>query len=659
MATPHIDRRCHWLRRNRKSRRPELLLFVDVESHRETVYESAELHTFRLGWACLCKYEAPAGLQVLGWHQIADLAEFWRRVTEYAYQHDELYVITHNVDYDARVLRAFTILPGMGWSPSYFILADTCRFFSFAADKHTIHFLDNLNIWPTSLAELGREFGLPKSSVDFVAASDAELSSYCHRDVEILVRVWQHWLEFLDSHDLGDFAITISSQAWNAYRHRYIPKRIGIHNRVDALELERRSHLGGRCEYRRVGKVQGGPFYLVDVNGLYAYCMREYPSPRLLIKVLVDVSPDYLAILVQTYAVIADVIVDTDLPIYPVRLHGYNEFPCGSFRTCLTTPDLLHALQRGHIRAVGQVAIYEREHLFRAFVDHFQKARISYQEAGDNARQLICKQIRNSLYGKFAQRGYKQKVIGPAPLDAIGTRKWIDAETGNECVDWTFGGQVIRQVYTGEGADSFPGISSHIAAAARSVLLDYITKAGEDNVYYCDTDSLIVNQAGLDALQPWIDATELGCLKLQGKSQELEIQARKSYFFNGAWVIKGISKNAFLQDSGTWKQTQFTTLRWGFHNRTLDDVITYDVEKDLRETVQHGTVRPDGRVDPPHISLDQDQVGAIVSPESSEAWTWWLDSPWYASLETRRRESELPDWYLRALRDETTGPPTF
>jgi len=658
MATPHIDRRCHWLRRNRKSRRPELLLFVDVESHREQVYEGVEAHTFKLGWACLCQYQAETGLQVLGWHAITDLAKFWRRVTEYAYQHKELYVITHNVDFDSRVLRAFSILPGMGWAPSYFILADTCRFFSFSADKHSISFLDNLNIWPVSLAELGREFGLPKAAVDFASCDDVALSDYCHRDVEILVTVWQHWLQFLDEHDLGDFAVTISSQAWNAYRHRYIPKRIGIHNRVDALELERRSYLGGRCEYRRVGKIEGGPFYLLDVNGLYAYCMREYPSPRLLVKVLVNVDPDFLASLVQHYAVIADVIVETDRPIYPVRMRGYNEFPVGSFRTCLTTWDLLHALQAGHIRAVGQVAIYEREYLFRAFVDHFQKARVLYQQAGNNVQQLMCKQIRNSLYGKFAQRGYKQSVIGPAPMDAIGTKKWIDAETGNECVDWTFGGQLIRQVYTGEGPDSFPGIASHIAAAARSVLLDYIMKAGEDNVYYCDTDSLIVNGAGYAKLQSWIDATELGCLKLQGTSRELTIQARKAYYFDNVWVLKGISKNAFLQDSGTWKQTQFTSLRWGFHNHTLDDVVTYDVEKDLRETVQHGIVRADGRVDPPHISLDQDQVGAIVSPESSAAWTWWLDSPWYCSLEPRRREPELPDWYLRALLDGPTARPT-
>jgi hypothetical protein len=642
MTTPTIARKCHWLRRNRSSRRPEWLLFVDAESHLTATGNLADLHTFRLGWAALCHYTPAKGLVTLGWYKITDLLDFWRTVTSTAEGRDNLYVVSHNIDYDSRVLHAFSILPGLGYAPRYCIIADSCRFFSFGDKETKINLLDNLNYWPMPLAELGIEFGIPKLEIDFAACTDDELSVYCKKDVEILTRVWRYWLSFLDEHDLGDWSITTAGQSWNAYRHKFMPCKIGIHNRADAIHLERASYKGGRCEVWRIGKFLNGPFYKLDVNGLYAHCMRAYKSPQKLVKVLTNITPQELSRLLDRYMVIADVLVETDQPVYPVVLEGYNVFPVGSFRTCLTTFDLQYALPRGHITGIGQVAIYEPQYLFKPFIDYFTPLRQQYKDQGDTGRSLLCKLIRNSLYGKFGQKGYEQETIGDAPLDAVNVTRWIDSETGQKCVDWTFGGKVIRQYYTEEGFDSFPAIASHVASAGRWILWDYAQKASLENVYYADTDSLIVNQVGYDALQPWIDPVALGYLKREGSSPDLHVTAKKSYVFGSERTIKGIRKNAQEVSPGRWRQTHFTSLKWAFAKGNLDDVLTYEVEKEEHPTLFHGRLGSDHQVLPPEIALDADQVSAIVAPDSQVVWDWWIHPRWIAALETREHLPEIP-----------------
>ena len=655
MPAPTIDRTCHWLRKNTAQKRPEWIVFVDGESTLTAIHDGIDRHTFRLGWACLCHYTPAEGLHEHGWYEILDPLDLWHKLSAVALQAGQLYVVSHNIDYDARVLHAFTILPGIGWSPDYLILSDSCHFFTFKADKAKISLLDNLNYWKLSLEDLGQEFGLPKGRIDFETCTDEELSIYCRRDVEILIKAWQYWLGFLDEHRLGNWAITTAGQAWNAYRHRFMPAKIGIHNRVDAIRLERESYKGGRCEVWKLGQFAGEPFYKLDVNGLYAFCMREQPSPQKLVKVLMNVRPAYLAKLLERYMCIADVYLKTDQPVYTVQIKGYNVFPVGCFRTCLTTPELIYALEHGHIVAIGEVAIYERKKLFTEFINYFTPLRQQYKRAGDTGRSLLCKMLRNSLYGKFGQRGYEQEIIGDAALDVVALTRWVDGETGEKCTDWTFGGKKIRQTHKGESKDSFPGIASHVAAAGRMLLWEYAQLAGSENVYYADTDSLIVNQAGKDALKPWINPLKLGYLKVEETTNDLEIIAKKSYRMGIHRTLKGIKKNAVQVTKGKWKQTQFTSLKWAFAHRDLEDVITYEIEKRELATVYHGRVDGNHNVLPPELSQDADAVADIIQPETDHSWTWWIDPVWFCSLDSHRRPGRLPAWCRRASREEPRG----
>lgn len=653
MKIPHLERRCHWLRRNRKSRRPEVLIFVDVEANLLPVDDKRVDHTLRLGWAALARYNPDGGLQVSEWFEFKDPLQFWQWVFVISGEHEQIYIVAHNISYDARLLKAFSILPANSFAPEYAIMSQSCIFFTFQSDEQKIHLLDNSNYWQLSLADLGKEFGVAKGKVDFETVADKELSEYCKQDVSILVTIWQFWLSFLDEHDLGDFAITTAGQAWNAYRHKFMPCKIGIHNRKDAIDLERASHRGGRVEVFRTGKFNGQSYYKLDVNGLYAYCMAGSPHPQKLLKVVKARNPNELFTLMQRWLAIADVIVETDKPHYPYRVSHENYFPVGIFRTQLTTPGLRSALLEGHLRAIGQVALYEPADLFSEYINTLTPLRQQYKASGDTGRSLICKMLRNSLYGKFAQRGYRQEVLSDAPIAEVAVRKWVQLETGNRCVDWTFGGKVIRQYYEGESFDSFPAVSAHTAAYAREHMLMLLDLAGWENCLYMDTDSLIVTEDGFQRLGLAIDNLRLGHLKVEGITDNLEIMAKKSYRFGGKEVIKGVKSKAKKIDDQTYSQEYFTTLNYSFRSGNLDNVQTYDSEITTRNIVTNAIVGSDGRVRPRELSLTQEAVWEIVKPESSTRWTWWVDVPWLANLPCSepvvyRPPWEPPDWWSPA-----------
>jgi len=634
-------------------------LFIDTEANITRSSENVQEHDFRLGVGCFCVYDESKGLVEREWRDFGDEIDLWNWVRELSAQYEKLLIISHNIDYDARLSRAFFYLPHLGWKPEYCIMARSCVMFVFERDKHKITLADNMNWWRVSLATLGESVGLPKLSVDFEAVSDEALLTYCHRDVEILVRLWQSWFAFLDEHDLGSFGITAAAQAFKAYRHRFMPGKIGIHNNAAAVGLARDAYHGGRAECFFVGQAPPGTYYKLDVNGLYAAMMRWYPMPRKLVKVIQNVSLEFLDNLLDRYLVIAEVVLEAREPIYVRPIAGRNAYPTGTFFTTLTTPELQIARINNEVRGIGRVALYEPGDLFSKYIDFFTPLRQKYKISGDVARSRMCKLLRNSLQGKFGQRGHKQEVLGDAPLEKIAIRRWVDAESGRKCVDWTFGGKVIRQYDEGEPWDSLPAIPAHVAAYGRVYMWSLMAQAGREHTFYMDTDSLIVNEIGYHNLVGNVDPTELGFLKLEGTNSDLEIRAKKDYRFGDLRVTKGIKDSAVELAPDLFEQWHFTTLKYAFTAHNLDGVTLHKVQKKLRYTTVAGTVKEDGWIKPPHLHLTpQDLFGYLADQGVDRVWVWEFDPAWVSRVEALEHLKEKATYELHVLpRREAERPP--
>jgi len=645
-----IDRRAHWLARNKSSRRPEAILFLDTEASIKRVGDRREVHTFRLAVGCFCTYSPDDGLQPQEWRDLARSEDLWDWVDTLSEGYKELLVIAHNIDYDSRIVRAFISLPQRGWSPDYLITARTCSLYIWKRGKKKILLADNMNWFNATLAQLGQNVGLPKLEVDFETVTDEALAVYCRRDVEILVKWWQRWLAFLDEHDLGNFGITISKQAFNAFKHKFLKAEIGIHNHSTAMALERDAYHGGRVECFRVGKLPPGTYYKVDVNSLYPAMMRWYPMPTKLVAVRKGASLEGLDYLLHDHCVIAEVVLEARSPIYVKELAGRNVYPTGSFFTTLTTPELEMALINNEVKGIGRVAVYEQGDIFSEYVDYFYDLKRRHREQGDGVNARLSKMFLNSLPGKLGQRGYKQKVVGEAPIDEVWAEQYWDVDTQERYFVYCFGGVVIEQRAKGEPYDSFPAIPAHIDAYGRVYMWSLIQAAGRENTYYIDTDCLLVNEDGYRNLAGVMDPGALGMLKLEGTAEDVEIFAKKDYRFGAKHVVKGVKSNAVELDDHIFEQWHFTTIKYAFKSHRMDSVDLFKVKKQIHYQTLVGTVKDDGRVRPPRLHLNpQDLFGYVSDYETGLGDTWEFDSDWLKRVESLEHLRERATYELNLL----------
>jgi ribulose bisphosphate carboxylase small subunit len=150
-------------------------------------------------------------------------------------------------------------------------------------------------------------------------------------------------------------------------------------------------------------------------------------------------------------------------------------------------------------------------------------------------------------------------------------------------------GQLFELEGYSEAFDSFPAIAAHVTAYARMYLWSLMQTAGVGNYFYCDTDSLIVNEIGLDHLSSLIHDTELGKLKIQEQFEHL--------------IIQGISKNAELISEGVYKQQNWPTFKGIFKTGDSNTYTVTSVTKHLLRDYTKGYVTKTGRIIP--FSLQQ------------------------------------------------------
>ena len=514
---------------------------------------------------------------------------------------ERAYVFAHNFHFDWAVIDGFNQLKKRGWMITKWIIDSQVFIIKAKKNDKSLVFLDSGNIVKTKLENLGKILGIEKLKVDFETVDDKELEVYCKRDVEILKEFILKWIEFIKIHDLGSFKLTLASQSFTAYRHRFMRHEIFIHARDDVITLERLSYRGGRAEAFFIGEKRGEKFYLLDVNSMYPYVMRERKYPVKLISVLDDVSIQKLRLILKHYLCIAHVRVKIDEPCIGIKRDKLI-FPVGEFDCVLTTEELKYLLKTNSILKVYRVAIYEGDYIFKDYVDYFYELKRRYKEEGNRVFYQITKLFLNSLYGKFGQRNEQFKVVGEYDGDYNFAIKYYDSVEKRWYYDVYLDGKIYRKEGYYEAFDSFVAIASHVTAYARMYLWELMKKAGLENVYYVDTDSLLVNEEGFRRLKNYINEYELGKLKLEFETDYINIRGVKDYNLKFKNRVKGIKESAVKIDDNTYKQKQFLKTRTLLNKKISGVAVVKTVTKKLKREYDKGVVTESGRVIPHSLS---------------------------------------------------------
>jgi len=599
-----MNRIPHILKDNKGTQQPNNIIWVDTETKHHLSKDRDQYHFLWFGWACYQRREEGEKWSKPEWFRFTTLEAFWDWVETKTRKKTRLYMFAHNGVFDLPVLGAFSEMPDRGYKLHNAIADCPPLVLVWKKESRTIRFVDTLNIWRMPLSELGNKTGHHKIAMPLPSAPMSDWDAYGKQDVEIIRVAVLDWLTFLRDNDLGGFASTLASQAFNTYRHRFMPTAIFITDRKEALALDRESYVGGRTECNYIGEYHSD-FYLVDVHSMYPSVMFAEEYPVKLLGTYDDVTFKEMERWLETKAVVAQVEIETEEPIYPIVYEGKLVFPVGTFWCTLAGPELDYALLNGNIKTLGTANVYVKAKIFESFVAFMYLERRRVFDCGDLVSYWLFKILMNSLYGKFGQRGRRWVNYGTVDNDIIETWDEIDAETGKITRWRRFGGLEQTWVDDGESRESFPAIASYVTSYARLKIWQAMKLAGQENWYYCDTDSLLLNQKGFDNIQSLLHESALGMWGLEKRLSRIVLHGPKDYEFDDMKTVKGVKKNAEWLSDNTVRQDMFV----GFNGMLNQGNLSYPIVKKIIKTQKRiytkGIVQPNGKVLPFRFPLEK------------------------------------------------------
>lgn len=592
-----IKRRPHCLRREKTLAIPREVIFFDTETKQEELDNGDIRQNLKLGWLCYYRRCYGRHKERISFATYRTSGAFWQSVFNYTTSNKRVWIIAHNLNFDFSIVQGFRFLKAAGYRLKFFHNSGTCCIISVVKKGSSIIFVDFMNWFPESLAKIGARIGIPKINIDFETCTDSELSMYCKRDVEILLAAFKDYVSFLTGRNIARLCYTRASTAMAAYLLNYYDNKIYIHNNREAIDLERKSYRGGRTEAFYLGELNDESYSVLDVNSLYPFVMSDTMYPVKYEQISNGISLNGLAKRLCDCSIIAEVLINTPEPAYAVK-HDRTVFPTGRFWTVLCTPELKYALEHNHIEKIGRCVIYKQAPIFTRYVKRFYKLRQQFKSVGKDSYEVFCKYLLNSLYGKFGQKAEVWTKIGKAPDEPDRTEIVTYPDTNRRGRILYLMGEVFELTGFEECFNSFTAISSHVTAYARMYLWHLMKIVGDGNYFYCDTDSLIVNEAGLCKLNDYLDETKLGYLKLQEQTSMLNIRGLKDYATDSKTVIKGIRKTATFIKENVYEQERWPSLKGMLRVGETETYTVHKQTKVLKREYTKGIVRPDGVIEP-------------------------------------------------------------
>ena len=592
-----INRRAHVLQREKTLTIPRHFIFFDTETEPYKNNDGSIRQDFKLGWAVYYGRAYGRHKETLQWLYIDSISTFWDFVYNHTEPKQRLWIIARNIVFDFTVCMGWEHLRKEGYKLKFFHNNGCSVIVTVNKGNRSIVFLDSMNWFTESLAKTGERIGIPKLKIDFATCTMEQLSGYCRNDVLIELENFKLFIRFLEGNAISRLCYTKASTAMAAYLFRHYNTSIYIHNNAEAIKLERESYKGGRCECFYIGDLSHEKHYILDVNSLYPFVMQGNLYPVKYIEIDHKATIKELGVYCDTKAVVAKVQIETDEPVYAVK-NKRTIFPIGIFETTLCTPELKYALEHGHIKRVIDCVVYEQAEIFTSYVTSMYALRRDFIAADVKEYEVICKYLLNSLYGKFGQKAENWQHIGEAP-DEPDREEILFSDTGTRIRRLRYLlGQLWELKGHSEAFNSFPAISAHVTAYARLYLWSLMKVCGIGNYFYCDTDSLIVNELGLHNLEPYISLTELGKLKLEDTIKHLVIHGLKDYVTDTKTVVKGIRKNAKLISEGIYTQECWPSFKGIFKTDDVNKYTVKNVTKHLTREYTKGIIEETGSIRP-------------------------------------------------------------
>ena len=377
-----------------------------------------------------------------------------------------------------------------------------------------VRFRDTLNHWKISVAEMGKRIGLKKLEAQGTDSKYNDLK-YCRRDTRIVYKFVESMAKKYESIN-AELKATIGATSLkyfetNFYRHcnfTFIKKK--------EIEFMLKGYYGGRTEIFFNHPITGNIQYY-DINSLYPFCCQK-PMPIVHKKSYrFTKTPDFTKEGIVYARVKAPKKIE--IPYLPYRSRdGKLLFPLGTFSGHWTYFEIREAKKLGY----EIIKIHKAIEFFRGvgpvmgeFVETLYNKRLEAKKEKDELLSDAYKLIMNNLYGKFAQKNEKTKLM---PYEGKNKLKRGDIIMNNIVLSKTLG-DYPRQTNV--------IWSAYITAYGRHEIYERMVRVVRNHglLIYCDTDSVIFEHR--DNL--FTDDNAIGKVKLEGKFKYAHFRLPKEY----------------------------------------------------------------------------------------------------------------------------------
>jgi hypothetical protein len=513
-------------------------------------------------------------------------------------KYSKKYIFAHNAEFD--LLTTFGNLYKKLDSKTLFNGRFICARFK------KITFADSMNIFDISVEKIGKSSGIEKIENKKVKSegltkenmTDEDIE-YCIRDCEIVYSALLKFFEYV-----GVIRITLAGLSMYNFRNKFLKIPIEYSELVDEFY---ESYRGGRTEVFKLGQCECDVY---DINSLFPYVMSylEFPDVKNLKKETM-VNVKFFKYALNRYEGLAKVRIRHKetyigyLPYFqklPNQSAGKVIFPVGEFTGVWNFNELRFAMSENVIDILEVFYIVYGNPVktpFKDFVNFHYNKRV---KTDDEMQKHIEKFVLNKLYGRFAMRmKYTTEYFENIPFEIINELEKTNShyslktfsENRNDCFLVTENEKFKNSFF------AIPTYSSYITSEARIILLKALLN-NENNVLYCDTDSLFIAKNDNGYIFKGDISNSLGAFKKE-KKEILEIRGLKNYVYKNLETgeiketIKGINKRAEKLDENRYLITKYYKTKEALR-RNKQAGENFQMIKELKNSYDKRIVNFDG-----------------------------------------------------------------
>lgn len=570
----------HYLSHNLGSRIPRRHIFIDVESIRD---KSGIVEERRWRLACARFFAAESGRGRQDRTSVFDTPEqLWRAVDGFSGRRSRTVVWTHNLGVDTRLTDALSSLPALGWTLVAHNLTSRGTWFTWRRGERTLVFVDSASVFGQPLPQIGKWHKLGTPRMPGQTAGRTEWANHCQRNVYILSTAILRYLEWLEDSDMGNWAMTGSGQAWNAFRHKFMDHQLLVHTDAEALAAEREAIWTGLTEAYWHGSLRSETVEDWDIRSSYATIGEDLNIP---VRLVGDMPARYKwkDILGDSrIAFLARCRVTTAVPCVPTKNDGRILWPTGTFDTTLWGPEIVWAMECGATVDVRRGWLYRAAPALQRWSRWILDCLAAPDDVVPAWQKDVVKSWQRFFVGRCAMRYASWEDFGDAEDKSV--RRWdlYNYQTGEESELMQVGGKIWKSAGTVEYGESMPMITGYVMSATRVRISRIIKAAGPRKVLYADTDSCLVRLHDHDTMSG-LAASPVGAgLRLKASYDGVSIWGPRQLVTGRLIRVAGLPHGAARTGAQTFTGTVHTSLEKAARDGQVDRVVVTDRDWTLR-----------------------------------------------------------------------------